>query len=242
MAATPIQDPSTTHTSDYLAAFTHEVCTGNISLSRKPCRLGNVETALNAIGQTITLLRPNHHDPRLQPNGKLIFALICQLQSNKKEDPPPTCVKPLPVEFIKVVVQACCASSTAKDTCIADMITIGFLFLCCPGELTVDFDNNPFKLSNVQLYKDNKPLPILPSKLLHTEDFLTLTFDTQKNGVKGEHFGHRHSTSATLCPTLAVAHRVTHLNLHKAILHQPLCSYYHTASSSYHYLASQDIM
>ena len=237
----PIQDPSTTHTSDYLAAFAHEVCTGKISPSGKPCRLGNVETALHAIGQTIALLGPNHHDPRLQPNGKLIFALKRQFQSYEKEDPPPTHVKPLPVELIELAVQACRASNTAKDTCIANMIIIGFFFLCRPGEHTMTFDNKPFKLSNVQFCKDDKPVHIQSSKLLHTADFLTLAFDTQKNGVKGKHIGHRCSTSATLFPILAVAHWVAHLNLHKAKSHQPLCSYYHTASSSYRYLASQDI-
>ena len=45
----------------------------------------------------------------------------------------------------------------------------------------------------------------------------------------------------TLCPILAVAHRVAHLNLHEAKPDQPLCSYYHTASKTYQYLASQDI-
>ena len=72
-------------------------------------------------------------------------------------------------------------------------------------------------------------------------DFLTLTFDTQKNGVKGERIGHGCSTSATLCPILAVAHWVAHLNLQEAMPDQPLCSYYHTASKTYQYLASQDI-
>ena len=237
----PIQDPSTTHTSNYLAAFAHKVCTAKITPSGKPCRLGNMETALRAIGQTIALLGPNHHDPHLQPNGKLIFALKRQFQSYKKEDPPPTCVKPLPVELIELAVQTCHASNTAKDACIANMITIGFFFLCCPGEHTVTFDNKPFKLSNVQFYKDNKPVPIQSSKLMHTADFLTLTFDSQKKCVKGNPIGHRHSTSATHCPILAVAHRVAHLNLHGAKSHQLLCSYYHSASSSYHYLASQDI-
>jgi hypothetical protein len=102
-------------------------------------------------------------------------------------------------------------------------------------------DNKPFKLSNVQFYQDNKPVSIQSSKLLPVADFLTLTFDTQKNGVKGECIGHRCSTSATLCPILEVAHRVVHLNLHKVKLDQSLCSYYHTASKTCQYLASQDI-
>ena len=45
----------------------------------------------------------------------------------------------------------------------------------------------------------------------------------------------------TLCPILAVAHQVAHLNLHEAKPDQPLCSNYHTASKTYQYLASQDI-
>ena len=200
-----------------------------------------MKTDFHAVGQTIALLGPNHHDPRLQPNGKLIFALKHQFQSYEKEDPPPTHVDPLPDKLIELAVQACRVSNTEKDTCIADMITIGLFFLCCPGEHTVTFDNEPFKLSNVQFYKDDNPLPTQSSELLHAADFLTLTFDTQKNGVKGERIGHGRSTSATLCPILAVAHRVAHLNLHKAKSHQPLCSYSYTVSSTYCYLASQDI-
>jgi hypothetical protein len=46
----PIQDPSSMHTINYLVAFAHEICTGKITLSGKPCRLGNEETVLHAIG------------------------------------------------------------------------------------------------------------------------------------------------------------------------------------------------
>ena len=91
------------------------------------------------------------------------------------------------------------------------------------------------------MYKDNKPVPTQSSELLPAADFLTLTFDTQKNGVNGERIGHRRSTSATLCPVLAVAHWVAYLNLHMAKPDQSLCSYYHNASKTYQYLASQDI-
>ena len=118
-----------------------------------------METALRAIGQKIALLGPNHHDQRLQPNGKLIFALKWQFQSYKKEEPPPTHIEQLPLEHIKLAVQACHASNMEKDTCIADMITIGFFFLCHPGEDTVIFANKSFKLTNIQFYQDNKPVP-----------------------------------------------------------------------------------
>ena len=87
-----------------------------------------METSLRAIGQTIALLGPNHHDPHLQPNGKLIFALKWQFQSYEKVDLPPTHIAPLPVELIKLAVQACCASNTEKDTCWHDHDWI-FLFM-----------------------------------------------------------------------------------------------------------------
>ena len=200
-----------------------------------------METALHAIGQTIALLGPNHHDPRLQPNGKLIFVLKCQFQSYAKEDPPPNCVKPLPAKLIKLAVQAYCASNMAKYTCMANMITIGFFFLCCLGEHTVTFDNESFELSYVQFYKDKKPVPLQSSKLLHTADSFNPHLWHTNELHKGKCIGHVHSTLAKLCPILAVAHWVAHLNLHKAKPHQPLYSYFHSASSSYCYLASQDI-
>ena len=114
----------------------------------------------------IALLGPNHHNPRLQPNDKLIFALKQQFQSYEKEDQPPTCVEPLQVELIKLAVQACRASNMEKDMCIADMITTGFFFLCGPGEHTVTFDNEPFMISNIQFYQDNKPVLMQSSELL----------------------------------------------------------------------------
>jgi hypothetical protein len=108
---------------------------------------------------------------------------------------------PLPVKLIVLAVQACCALNMEKVIFITNMIMIDFFFLCCPGEHKVTFDKNPFKKSNFQFYQDDKPVFTQSSKLLHAADFLTLTFDTQTNVVKGEHIGHRHSTSISLYPS-----------------------------------------
>jgi hypothetical protein len=171
---------------------------------------------------------------RISPSGNTNFS------PTKKEDPPPTCVEPLPVELIKLSIQACHASNSEKDMCIANMI-ISFFFLCCPGEHTVTFDNKLFKILNVQFYKDDKPVPTQSSKLLFEANFLTPTFDTHKNSVNGMQIGHGHSTFATLYPILAVAHQVVNLNPHIAKPDQPLCSSYHTARKTYHYLTSKYI-
>ena len=71
----------------------------------------------------------------------------------QKEDPPPTQVKPLPAELTILAVQACCASNTAKDTCIANMITISFFFLCRPGEHMVTLTTNP---SSCQMFSSTR--------------------------------------------------------------------------------------
>ena len=40
---------------------------------------------------------------------------------------------PLLVKLIELAVQACHASNTGNDTCIANMIPLGFFFFCCSG-------------------------------------------------------------------------------------------------------------
>ena len=145
--------------------------------------------------------------------------------------------------LIELGVQLCRASATARDRCIADMITIDFFFLYRPGEHTITYDNEPFKLSNVEFYLLDQPVR-LDSPLLQQSDFMTLTFDTQKNGTKGEKIGHGCSTSKTLCPIHAVALQVQHLLAHGACCshQQPLCScYFDDASNRFHYIESSDI-
>ena len=108
------------------------------------------------------------------------------------------------------------------------------------------FDNEPFKLLNVQFYQrwktwNHTVLRVFVRGWL-SNPYLWLI----KNGVKGERIGHGPSTSVTLCLILAVANWVahlisSHLNSHKAKPHQTLCPYYHIVSKTYRYLASQDI-
>jgi hypothetical protein len=83
--------------------------------------------------------------------------------------------------------------------------------------------------------------PHSPSSFGMQQTFSPLPW-THKSSVKGKHIDHIISTSVTLYPILVVVHQVAHLNSHKAKPHQPLCSYYHTASKAYCSLASQDII
>jgi hypothetical protein len=69
--------------------------------------------------------------------------------------------------------------------------------------------------------------------------FVTLTFTTQKNAVRGEVIGLGLSGDPTVCPVLATASRVRHLLGHNAPPDTPLCTYYHNGKA--HYVTPKDI-
>ena len=112
-----------------------------------------------------------------------MFALKHQFQSYKKGISLPTCKEPLSVKLIELAVQACHTSNMAMDVCIADMIIIGYSVLYWPGKNSMSFENKPFKLLNLQIYQNNILFLTQPCELLYASDFLTLAFDTYKNGV-----------------------------------------------------------
>jgi hypothetical protein len=105
----------------------------------------------------------------------------------------------------------------------------------------VTFDNEPFKLLNVQFYQQWKTSTHTVLRVFVRGGLSNPYLWLIENGVKGERIGHGPSTSVTLCLILAVANWVAHLNSHKAKPHQTLCSYYHIAGKTYRYLVSQDI-
>ena len=61
---------------------------------------------------------------------------------------------------------------------------------------------------------------------LRQATFVSLTFTTQKNGVRGEVIGLSCSGELYLCPVKALARRVIHLKQHNAAPNTPLCTYF----------------
>ena len=57
---------------------------------------------------------------------------------------------------------------------------------------------------------------------LQAEMFFTLTFMTQKNGVRGGKVGHKSSGEPLLCPKTDLLQRVLHLIFHRATHYTPL--------------------
>lgn len=179
------------------------------------------------MGQAFSLL--GAPDPRLNAHGAIDVRLTRLLQSMNRGDPPPARVKPLPAALLHHVHDMAATSTNAGAHAAADMATIAFFFLLRPGEYTSRAgDGHPFHLQDVTAYHDDRPLrwQLISDAELATTNFVTLTFDTQKNGVRGEVIGQSRSGHATLCPVAAMLRHLRHYRQHHSPLATPLASYY----------------
>jgi hypothetical protein len=191
-------------------------------------RSRTVEDALRSIAQTFTGV--GKIDPRLTPQGKIDFRLKRLLSSFSKQDPPPTRVKPIPVQVLRrVMLVAHAAPSNIGNLAIADMCCIAFFFLLRPGEYTVSpGESTPFRLCDVQFQIGSRRLNTMLSSdaELRSATFATLTFTTQKNGVRGEVIGLGRSGHTQLCPVISLCTRVLHARSHSAAPSAPLAAYF----------------
>jgi hypothetical protein len=127
-------------------------------------------------------------DLRLNSAYEIDFRLQWTLCTWKHTDPAPLRVKPIPITVIhRIVVLA--MSDVVDDTfqAAADMIIIAFFFLLRPGEYT-DNNEDPFHLNDTRLFIGDTRLPLLtaPASELSLARFASLTFTSQKNGVRVE--------------------------------------------------------
>jgi len=122
----------------------------------------------------------------------------------KKEDPPPQQVKPVPVQVIHpIAFIASFATHPLIQCCTSDMILLAFFFLLPAGKYTdASNDSHPFTLSSVQLFVRPRRLDLVNAtdQELNAATFASLTFDTQKNGVRGEVIGFSTAGDPIVCP------------------------------------------
>ena len=125
----------------------------------------------------------------------------------KKKDLPPNHVKPIPIQVIRTIQFVAGNSANPALQCTADMIVLAFFFLLCPGEYTASpSDTQPFDLRSVQLFLGGRRLDLVTSSdaQLRCATFAPLTFNMQKNGVRGEVIGLGLSGDPVLCPVLTL--------------------------------------
>jgi hypothetical protein len=174
------------------------------------------------------------NDIRLDRHGNIDFRLKRQLAGYRRQDPPPNRVKPIPIQLLRHVVTTAYATTDPGTHAIADMIIIAFFFLLRPGEYTATAsDTCPFCLSDVQFWIGSlrSHASTLPFPDLARITFATLTFTTQKNGVRGEVIGLGRSGDPLFCPVLALQRRIAHLRQHHQPTHAPLATFVHRSKT-----------
>jgi len=210
-----------------IQVFAHRYRTGDIAPSGRGVRSRTVEDAVRHVAQTFSSV--GSRDPRLNDDGKMDFRLKRQLAAYTREDPPPSRVKPIPVQLILHILAAAYACTDVGSIAIAQMAALTFFFLLRPGEYTSSpSDTTPFTLQDVQLFIGVYRLNLVTASEaeIHLATFGTLTFTTQKNGVKGEVIGLGRSHHSQLCPVKILIERVIHLRRHNAPPSTPLATFY----------------
>ena len=166
------------------------------------------------------------NDPGLNSAFQVGFCIQRTLRAWKLTNPAPLQVKPIPITVIRnIATSATPDFVTSTFQAASDMIIMAFFFLLRPGEYT-DNDGDPFRLENVQLFIGDTRLPLMtaPESELRLARFASLTFTTQKNGVRGEVIGLACSGDPYLCPVQAIIRRVLYLRMHSAPPTTPLAA------------------
>ena len=197
----------------WLQIFACRVRDGRLSASGRPVRSSTVADALQFVAQTFTLM--GAPDPRLAPLSQhLDLRLSRLLRSYSREDSAPVRVKPIPISILHHASTMAAAAGDPLSLAASDLMWLAFFFLLRPGEYAFSAaDSHPFRLSAISLWSHDVPVDPLtaPPALLHTCTFISLTFDTQKNGIRAEQIGHGHTTHPVACPVKCVVRRLLHL-------------------------------
>ena len=197
-------DPYDTSTNliPYLQVFARRIRDGRLSSSHRSVRADTVSNALRNVGQAYARL--GTPDVRNDVTGRIDIRIARQIRFYSKQDDPPRRVKPVPISVVTAIVEHAFYTETTADDfiAIADMICLGFFFLCRPGEHTFTQNNTPFKLEDVTLYRGGTAYTYehCNPKEFDNAVSVALTFTTQKNGVKNEIIRNGMTGDMVVCP------------------------------------------
>lgn len=218
---------TTTDPIPLLQVFAARYRSGIIAPSHRPVRSRTVEDALRSVGSSLTSM--GAPDPRLDRHGSIDRRLHRLLQAYTRSDSPPSRVKPVPVRLLFAVTTLAFhpTTGTPASQATADMAIIAFFFLLRPGEYTGGRSPNPFRLQDVQIFIGSRRLPLTsPVPDIQAATHVSLTFSSQKNGVRGEILHHGRSGHRLACPVQAIIRRLLHLRANNAPLPTPLATYF----------------
>jgi hypothetical protein len=217
---------------DFFIVYACRYRRGVLSRSTQPVRSKRVEEALRAVGQEFARL--GLQDPRLD-GPKYSFRLRTLLKAWADDDPAPSRVWPVNITILRAlsaILQT--HPNRPRSEAIADLATIGFYFLCRPGEYALSpatdrGRSKPFRLRDTTFSSptiQRAPAAECSSNDVQAGTYVSLTYTDQKNATRGEALGHGCSGDHTLCPVRAAQRRTLHLRHHHASPDCPLYRYF----------------
>jgi hypothetical protein len=209
----------------FLLLFAQRYRCGSLSPSRLTVRSRTVEDALRAVGQTFAGL--GSPDPRLNLHGTTDIRLASLLRAWSRLDAPPARVRPIPVELIHSALDL--AALDPALHAVGDCVALAFYFLLRPGEYSgcPKSRDDLFRIRDVELWALQVRVDPLtcPDSAFDALSFVSLTFSTQKNGVRGESTGHAPSGHPVFCPVRLLVRRLRSLRAAGALASTPLNAY-----------------
>jgi hypothetical protein len=150
------------------------------------------------------------------------------LKAYTNADPPPTRVKPLPIQILHRVTATVSHTTNPTLQAAIDCAWLAFFFLLRPGEYCAGTSPSPIRLCDVAFSVGDVHVNPChsPIALIEQATHSSITFVEQKNGVKGEIIGHGRSGHSVACPTRTLARRVIYLRHHSASPTTPLATVY----------------
>jgi hypothetical protein len=198
----------------------------------KPVRVQAVQSALNSIGKGFAQL--GRDDPRKAVQGLKPYHPLLKdfFDSLEKDDDPAQRALPANTTILRQL-DTTLVLTNPKDLRVRDLCIVGFYWLLRPSEYLLGAGETratPFRLRNVTFTVGDTELPALHPSLndlnIDTLTRASLTFDDQKNAVRGERITHATTNDATLCPCKALIRLCAHLRRHHAPPDTPLYAYY----------------
>ena len=182
-----------------MSAFAHSVRTAEYSKRRiSQVAEGTVRSTVDHVSQTYR----NHQfeDPRLDANNKPSLLLQRQYAGYKSQDPPPQHQKALPA---LILIQLLKNRTTERSIAIAQLCIGAFFFAMRSCEyLSVSGPARKTKrlrIRNLRFFRNKKRLKS-NDPTISLADYVTITFEDQKNDQKNDSITHHRSDDKTLCP------------------------------------------
>lgn len=139
-------------------------------------------------------------DPRLDGDGRTSSLLQRQYKTYKDEDPPPTQQKALPACILKQLHKC---TTTPRLKAIAELCTGAFFFAMRSCEYLsvggLPRKTKRLRIRNLRFFMKGKER-IISSPNLERSDFISITFEDQKNDMKNDTITMHATNDSILCP------------------------------------------